>query len=188
VAADPAYDHESLLIARAQFSYGSCLLAVGRAQDAIAPLEAAARGYPGKADPYPRESNARLALGKAYALSGRFDEARRTLKNVLDEELGSRPASAPADRRIVLRAREHWGWFLLDRGEMQEAEMQFREVVALDQDRNVDATASAQAGLATLALRRNDVSAALVASAAALNIRDAMIDKYDRHLQARLWC
>ncbi len=188
VAADPTYENEHLQIARAQFSYGYCLLAVGRAQDAIVPLQAAVRGHLDSANQHSRETSARLALGKAFALSGRFDEARRILKDVLDEELRSDPASAPADRRIVLRAREQWGWFLIDRGEMHEAEMQFREVVALDHGHNFDATASAEAGLATVALRRDDASAALVASTAALNIRDAMIDKYDRRLEARLWC
>ena len=86
-----------------------------------------------------------------------------------------------------MNSRARWGLFLLEQGEPDEAERQFREVIAQDHGRNLDFTALAQGGLAQLALRRGDAAAALRASTEALRIIGTAGGSHNPANERHLW-
>jgi serine/threonine-protein kinase len=105
-------------------------------------------------------------LGDAYDLAGRSDDARRTLKTLLDEWI----TKGAADFYPVLSTRERWGRFLLGQGDLAGAEEQFDEVVAQAHGRRLTPIVLAHGGLARLALARGDVATAAAESDAAIDM------------------
>jgi serine/threonine-protein kinase len=163
--------------------YADRLSAEGRAAEAIPLLEAAQKFYlahPGV--PYELRRN-RLVLGDAYDRAGRSDDARAQLKTSLDE----RVAKDPPAHRTVLSARERWGRFLLEHGEVDGAEVEFREVLARAQDRTLEAIALAHAGMARLALAQGNARQAIDASRHAMEIFDRVTGVRDVRSQPYLW-
>ncbi len=146
--------------------YARCLVNEGRAQLAIPLLEAVREQYT-QGQLYEFDlRRVNLILGDAYDQAGRSDEARRTLKALLDEWLGK---GAP-DFYPVLGTRERWGRFLLTHGDPDGAEQQFNEVIAQAHGRKLTPVVLAHGGLARLALARGDVATASTESAAAADM------------------
>jgi eukaryotic-like serine/threonine-protein kinase len=146
--------------------YARCLANEGRAQLAIPLLEAVQQQYT-KGELYEFDlRRLNLILGDAYDQAGRSDEARRTLKALLDEWI----AKGAPDFYPLLGTRERWGRFLLGQGDLAGAEEQFNEVMAQAHARKLTPIALAQGGLASLAIARGDVPAAVAASVKAVDL------------------
>ncbi len=169
--------------AEAREWYGYCLAAEGRAFDAIEPLEYAERVYLAQ----PRFSydlpRVRLTLGDAYERAGRLDDARRTLYAALQQ----RAADGPADFQPLLAARERWGRYLLARGDLPGAEEQFREVIEQSGDRRLAHTALAHGGVALIAIARQELPLADLASRAAVDTIAAVEGFIDVRMEPYLW-
>jgi tetratricopeptide (TPR) repeat protein len=148
--------------------YAGCLSAEGHVQQAIPLLEASAHGYE-EVPEYDYEiPRIRLTLGDAYDRAGRTDDARRTLKFVLDD----RAARGPPDFQPLLAARERWGRFLLEQGDLAGAQAQFQEVIAQAHGHHWAHVALAYGDLARLAILRHDAAAAVEAAGTAVNLFD----------------
>src|SRR6185369_5259142 len=156
-------EKEAYHVARAQEVHCSCLTAQGRPREAIPLLEAVERQYLKR--PYSGVAidvaYVRQILGSAYDRGGRPGDARRVLKQALDEFAAYAAEIHAPDNARLMNSRARWGLFLLNQGEPEEAERQFREVIAQDHGRNLDFTALAHGGMAQLALQRGDAAAAL---------------------------
>jgi serine/threonine-protein kinase len=163
--------------------YASCLAAEGRASEAIPLLEAAQRVYIAKPSVNYELRRNRLILGDAYDRVGRIDDARTMIKASLDERI----EKESADARTLLDARERWGRFLLDRGETDAAEREFREVLAQQHGRPLVTAALAEGGLARVALAHNDLVAARDASQRAVDAFDHVIGRRDVRSGPYLW-
>ncbi|HTV52317.1 MAG TPA: serine/threonine-protein kinase, partial [Steroidobacteraceae bacterium] len=139
--------------------YAYCLLAEGRAAEAVPLLETAERSFlakPTQADDLPR---VRGRLGLAYEMLGRREDARHELHAVLDTYTSSRRPDSAA----VLRIRERWGNFLLEESDIAGAEAQFREVARWSKvhDQGQLYVALAEGGLARIDLLHQDAHAGL---------------------------
>ena len=146
--------------------YARCLVNEGRAQLAIPQLEAVQRQYM-QAQLYEFDlRRVNLILGDAYDQAGRADDARRTLKALLDEW----GAKGAPDFYPLLSTRERWGRFLLGQGDLAGAEEQFNEVIAQAHGRKLTPIALAHGGLARLALARGDLATAGAESATAVDM------------------
>ncbi|HEY6942200.1 tetratricopeptide repeat protein, partial [Dokdonella sp.] len=163
--------------------YASCLAAEGRAAEAIPLLEAALRTYLARPGVDYEVRRNRLILGDAYDRVGRIDDARATIKASLDERI----EKESADARTLLDARERWGRFLLDRGELDGAEREFREVLAQQHGRMLVTAALAEGGLARLALARGDATGALSASTRAVDAFEHVLGRRDVRSGPYLW-
>ncbi|MGN6518077.1 MAG: hypothetical protein ACTHK2_01480, partial [Dokdonella sp.] len=163
--------------------YASSLAAEGRAAEAIPILEAAQRAYLAKPGVDYELRRNRLILGDAYDRVGRTDQARAMIKASLDERI----EKESADARTVLDARERWGRFLLDRGEFDAAEREFREVLARQHGRRLVTAALAEGGLARLALARDDAAGALAASTRAVDAFEHVLGRRDVRSGPSLW-
>lgn len=95
-----------------QLVRGRALIATGRYEDALAPLQAAARARPG--------SEAQLALGELYLLLGRKREAAAQL-----EPLVAAASSGSGGEQLGLAARAAWRL-----GRYEEANTLFRDAAA----------------------------------------------------------
>jgi serine/threonine-protein kinase len=186
---DKPDEKEAYHVARAQEVRGSCLTAQGRPGDAIPILEAVERQYIER--PYigvPVDlASARQILGSAYARAGRRDDARRVLKQALDEFIAFAAEVGAPDNARLMNSRVRWGLFLLDQGDPEEAVRQFDEVIAQDHDRNLDFTALSHGGLAKLALLRGDAAAALRASTEALRVIGTASGSHNPRNERYLW-
>jgi serine/threonine-protein kinase len=146
--------------------YARCLVNEGRPQLAIPLLEAVREQYTqGQLYEFDLRRVSQI-LGDAYDLAGRSEDARRTLKTLLDEWI----AKGAADFYPVLSTRERWGRFLLGQGDLAGAGEQFNEVVAQAHGRKLSPIVLAHGGLARLALTRGDAAAALAESASAIDM------------------
>jgi len=146
--------------------YARCLVNEGRPQLAIPLLEAVQQQYT-KGELYEFDlRRVKQILGDAYDLAGRSDDARRTLKALLDEWI----TKGAADFYPVLSTRERWGRFLLGQGDLVGAQEQFDEVLSEAHGRKLTPIVLAHGGLARLALARGDISAALAESTAAIDL------------------
>ncbi len=146
--------------------YARCLVNEGRAQLAIPLLESVQQQYT-QGQLYEFDlRRVNLILGDAYDLAGRADDARRTLKALLDEWI----AKGAPDFYPLLSTRERWGRFLLAHGDPDGAKQQFDEVIAQAHGRRLAPVALAHGGLARLALERGDVATATSQSAAAVEL------------------
>jgi len=163
--------------------YASCLAAEGRAVEAIPLLEAAQRAYVARPGVDYELRRNRLILGDAYDRVGRFDDARAMIKASLDERI----EKESADARTLLDARERWGRFLLERGERDAAEREFREVLAQQHGRALVTGALAEGGLARLALARGDDAGALAASTRAVDAFEHVLGRRDVRSGPYLW-
>jgi tetratricopeptide (TPR) repeat protein len=163
--------------------YASCLAAEGRAAEAIPLLEAAQRVYIAKPGVDYELRRNRLILGDAYDRVGRSDEARTMLKASLDERI----AKESADARSLLDARERWGRFLLEHGDIEGAEREFREVLAQQRGRHLVSGAMADGGLARVALTRGGIDAAAASSERAVDAFEHLVGRRDVRSGPYLW-
>ena len=134
-------DHEAAVVRE---NYGGCLAAEGRPLAAIPLLETALRAYQVNSERFFDSVRARLLLGNAYDLVGRGEDARRTLKSVLEDRI----RVGPPDFQALLAARERWGRFLLTHGDANGARDQFLAILAQAHGRRLSHIALAQGGLA----------------------------------------
>jgi len=147
-----------------RLNYGDRLANEGRANEAIPYLESAVRAYQ-KQSAHPFQLRlARRYLGDAYARAGRRDEARKTLRQSLDEYLAQEPDSSQPQMVI----RETWGRLLLDEQKLDAARVQFATIIAAAEGRVLAHIALAHGGLARVALAKGDTATALGESKAAL--------------------
>ena len=163
--------------------HGSCLASEGRPLQAIPLLEGALKTYEVKRGFRFDSARARLALGNAYDLAGRESDARTMLKEVLEERI----RTMPADSQALLAARERWGRFLLTHADPDSANEQFLEVVAQDHGRRLSHVALAYGGLASVALRRNDIGAATDLARRAVELFDHVQGFRDVRMGPYLW-
>ncbi len=163
--------------------YAGCLAAEGRAREAIPLLEAAQRVYIEKPSVDYELRRNRLILGDAYDRVGRVDEARTMIKASLDERI----AKEAPDAHTVIDARERWGRFLIDQGDVGGAEDQLREVLAQTHGRKIVTAAVAEGDLARLAMMRNDLPAALSASAGAVQAFEHVMGRLDVRSGPMMW-
>lgn len=163
--------------------YAESLAAEGRPMQAIPLLESAAaqasRGEVDALDP----QRTQLALGDAYDRAGLWWKARETIKSSLEQRLQHEPAISPA----VAEARERWGRFLLDRGDVREAQAQFEAVLDQAGERNLERVVLAYGGLARVALARHDWDAALTASTHAVVGFENLVGARDVRTGPYLW-
>ena len=182
-------EKEAYHVARAQEVHGSCLTAQGRPREAIPLLEAVERQY--LARPYSGVAvdvaYVRQILGSAYDRAGRPGDARRVLKQALDEFVAYAAEIHAPDNVRLMNSRARWGLFLLNQGEEEEAERQFRDVIAQDHGRNLDFTALAHAGMAQLGLRHADAGAALRASTDALRVIGTATGSHNPSNERYVW-
>jgi|GEM_PF-658411 len=149
--------NEDSYAAYAREFYASCLAAEGRALEAIPLLEAAQKVYLEKPSVDYELRRNRLILGDAYARVGRIAEARTMIQASLDERIAK---DAP-DARSVLDARERWSRLLLEQGDFDAAQAQFREIDAQAHGRTTIVSALVDGDRARIALARNDTATAL---------------------------
>jgi tetratricopeptide (TPR) repeat protein len=172
-----------LVGARAKEAYGTCLLTEGNAAGAISLLQAAIREFAeAKVNPSSADQ-ARGLLGEAYDKVGRTKEARSLLKAAVDKYSLTLKAGDPR----LLKQREVWGSFLLEHGESQEAEQQFWEILKQSTDGMPSYVALSYGRLAQLAIKRNDLSAALDFSERAVNDFEHVTGFRDVRMGPQLW-
>jgi len=162
--------------------YGYCMAAEGRPQLAIEPLESAEHSWLATADADFNLRRVRIRLGDAYARLKRVDAAREKFRASLEDNL----AHSPLDSQPVFAIRERYGRFLLDQGELDDAEKQFRAVLELARDRRWTHIALVHGDMARLALARKDLPAAMSESARALELWDNKQGFYDIRMQPLL--
>ena len=163
--------------------YAACLVAEGRAQEAIPLLEASQQTYIAKPSVEYELRRVRLILGDAYDQVGRTDEARAMLKSSLDERI----AKDPPEGGTLRAARERWGRFLLTQNDSAGAEEQFRLVIAQEHDRKLAGFALAHGGMAKVYLERGDIANALNESRNAVEIFAQVTGRRDVRTGPYLW-
>jgi serine/threonine-protein kinase len=163
--------------------YGNCLAAEGRPLEALPLLEAAEQFYQRTAAFDFQLPRVRLALGDAYDRAGRKEEARRMLQAAFEHRVGT----SAADSQVVFAARERWGRFLLEQGDLAGAEEQFREVVRHAGDQKLSHVALAHGDLARLALARGDLAGARGSSEAAVTMYEEITGFRDVRMGPYLW-
>ena len=163
--------------------YAACLVAEGRAQEAIPLLEASQQTYIAKPSVEYELRRIRLILGDAYDQVGRTDEARAMLKSSLDERI----AKDPPDGGTVRAARERWGRFLFAHGDVAGAEEQFRLVLAAEHGRKFATFALAHGDLAKVYLERGDTANALSESRSAVESFAQVTGRRDVRAGPYLW-
>lgn len=167
--------------------YGDCLLAEGRAAEAIPLFEAGLRKFEER--PFAPDGPAwKGRLADAYDHVGRTAEARGLLKAAVEEVL----ASAGPPERFTLFARERWGRFLLGHArpgdaDFAAAEAEFLTVLEKAADRPWLESALAHAGLVRIAAARGDAGKALEQSRLALAALERVQELYDVRVQPQLW-
>ena len=162
--------------------YGERLAAEGRPVLALPLLEAAEREF----IQHPRDEfdvrRARLRLGDALDRLGRHADDRAKLSSALNDYVAH---SSPGDQPL-LAARERWGRFLLDRGEIDAAASQFEEIVRQANQRRLSHIALTHGDLARVALLRKDYKRALAESAIALDLWQHKQGFYDVRMEPYL--
>jgi len=163
--------------------YASCLVAEGRPLEAIPLLEAAEQFYT-TTRMYDFElPRVRATLGDAYDRVGRTADAARALKASLDQRVANSPPAA----HPVLAIRERWGRFLLEHGDIENAQAQFEEVLRRAEGRKLSHVALAHADLARIALERGDIQAAAIASARAVELWNDITGFRDVRMGPQIW-
>jgi hypothetical protein len=168
--------------------YAECLIAEGRAQDAIPLLEAAYQVYLKRPQDEYDVREARRKLGDAYDRAGRAADARTLLKASRDEYLAKEGPDSP----WTLRIRERWGRFLLDHSkpgdvDFTTAESEFAAVLKHISDRPLLEAALAHAGLARIMAASDDAEGARKESDLALGALEQVKGLYDLRVQSQLW-
>jgi tetratricopeptide (TPR) repeat protein len=163
--------------------YATCLTAEGRPREAIPLLEASLHAYLAKPSVEYELRRVRLSLGDAYDQAGRTDEARAMLKSSLDERI----AKDPPHGGTIRAARDRWGQFLLDHGDVAGAEEQFRLVIADEHEQRFATFALAHGGLARVDLQRGDTVGALRESGTAVEQFAKVTGRRDVRVGPYLW-
>jgi tetratricopeptide (TPR) repeat protein len=163
--------------------YADCLANEGRASAAIPLLEASLRTYIAKPSVEYELRRVRLSLGDAYDRVGRTDEARAMLKSTLDERI----AKDPPHGGTIRAARNRWGQFLLDHGDVAGAEEQFRLVIADEHEQRFASFALAHGGLARVDLQRGDTAGAMRESGTAVEQFEKVTGRRDVRAGPYLW-
>jgi serine/threonine-protein kinase len=162
--------------------FGERLAAEGRPASALPLLEAAE----GEFVQHPRDDfdlrRVRLRLGDALDRLGRHADARAKLSSALNDYIAH---SAPGDQPL-LAARERWGRFLLDQGEIDAATGQFEEVLRQANQRRLSHIALAHGDMARVALLRQDHVRALAQSTIALDLWEHRQGFYDVRMEPYL--
>ncbi|MGQ0619161.1 MAG: protein kinase domain-containing protein [Panacagrimonas sp.] len=168
---------------RVRRMYASCLVAEGHYLQALPLLEQSRAVYEQEAGNEIELARTRLALGQAYAHIDRHDEARVFLRSAWEGFLAQ---TGPASQD-TLHARARWAEFLLDRGEVEPAAAEFRAVAETAAAPISIGVAEAQAGLARIALMRDEIASALQWSGAAAATLDRVRALYDLRLRPPIW-
>jgi serine/threonine-protein kinase len=162
--------------------YGERLATEGRPALAVPLIESAEREFV----EHPRDEfdvrRARLRLGDALDRLGRHAEARVKLSSALNDYVAH---SSPGDQPLLV-ARERWGRFLLDRGEIDAAAGQFEEIIRQANQRQLSHIALAHGDLARVALLHKDHERALAESATALDLWQHKQGFYDVRMEPYL--
>ena len=162
--------------------YGERLATEGRPALAVPLIESAEREFV----EHPRDEfdvrRARLRLGDALDRLGRHTEARIKLSSALNDYVAH---SSPGDQPLLM-ARERWGRFLLDRGEIDSAAGQFEEIIRQANQRQLSHIALAHGNLARVALLHRDHERALAESATALDLWQHKQGFYDVRMEPYL--
>lgn len=156
-------------------TYGGRLAAEGRPELGIPLLEAAEQDYLARPFSDFDLRKIRRTLGDAYDRAGRSADARRALKASVDDYAANEPAESPP----LLTARERWGRFLLEQGDIAAAQAQFDAVLSQARGRKLSSIALAQGNLARIALARKNTAASLAFSADALKTWEQVSGSYD---------
>jgi hypothetical protein len=172
----------------ARETYAECLVAEGRAHEAIPLLETAHQTYLKRPQYEYDVREVRRKLGDAYDRAGRAADARTLIKASRDEYLAKEGPDSP----WTLRIRERWGRFLLDHStpgdaDFATAESEFREVLEKTADRPLLESALAHAGLARIVAARGDAEGARKQSDLALATLERVQGLYDLRVQSQLW-
>ena len=144
--------------------YGQRLAAQGDMARALPWLEAEERFQARRPDAPFALRLARLNLGDAYAGLERPVDARRLIGAAYADYV----AHDTEQSRGRMAATERWARLLLDEGQAADARRLFSAVVSADAGRQLAPAVAAEAGLARVALAVGDKSAALQASAEAM--------------------
>jgi eukaryotic-like serine/threonine-protein kinase len=169
--------------ANARELYAERLSAEGRAAEAVPWLERVEAIYQERPAREFDLRRLRQTLGDAYDRAGRTADARRALLAARDERMQKDAPGSIA----VLGVRERWARFLLDRGDIQGALAELREVVRLGGGKALAPLALAHSDLARLAIARNDGAAALAESKAALAALEGDKGLYDVRIGPVIW-
>jgi eukaryotic-like serine/threonine-protein kinase len=172
----------------ARETYAECLVAEGRAREAIPLLEAAHHIYMKRPQYEYDVREVRRKLGDAYDRAGRADDARAALQTSRDEYVASEGPDSP----WTLRIRERWARFLLDHSkpgdvDFTAAEAEFRAVLDKTGERPLLESALARAGLARIDAARGDAHSARKQSDLALAALGRVQGLYDLRVQSQLW-
>lgn len=124
-----------------------------------------------------------LLLGDAYDRGGLHAKAGDAIKAGLEQRLGEEPSDSGA----IGIARERWGRFLLEQGDLERAEEQFDQVLVLAGGRNIEMAVLAYGGLARMAQARQDWESALAASTHAVVGFENLVGRHDVRTGPRLW-
>jgi eukaryotic-like serine/threonine-protein kinase len=129
------------------------------------------------------ELRVRALLAQAYARTDHAKEARRGLYEVLN----TLSATLKPDNPRVLNARQAWGAFLLDQGEVDEAARQFDEVLNRSSNSTTSVVALALGGRAQIAIARHQVAVALTSSLQAVDTFDRVTGFRDVRVGSGVW-
>lgn len=183
----PADDRYALESAAVHEIYGERVSSEGRPELGIPHLETAAAVYARQSSHAFKLRLVRRFLGEAYARAGRDADAGRMLKAALDDYLQQQSDSD----QPVMAIRESWGRWLLERGRLDEAKIQFDTVVAHADGRALAHVALAHGGLARIALAEARTADALRESGAAMagwkavtGFRDVRMGPYLQRIHA----
>ncbi|HEY0801844.1 MAG TPA: protein kinase, partial [Steroidobacteraceae bacterium] len=174
---------EEQAAARVNEVYGSALLADGLAGTAVPVFKIALAEFAEAKQDSSSELRVRGLLAQAYARLGRVTEARSGLQEVL-HTLSS--TLKPSDAR-VLNARQVWGAFLLDQGQLSEAEQHFDEVLKSAPEATAAVVALSLGGKAQIAIARHQTAAALTLSLNAIDGCERVVGFRDVRMAPRLW-
>lgn len=172
----------------ARYVYAQCLVAEGRAREAIPLLEAAYSVYVARPMSDYGVREIRGELGDAYERVGRREQARALLKDSLDEYV----LKEGVNSEYTLRSRIRWSQLLLDDAEaggkgFAESEAQMHAVIEAAGTRAWIEPVQAHEGLARVALARGDTQVALRESRLALDVLDHVQGLYDIRVQPQAW-
>jgi serine/threonine-protein kinase len=162
--------------------YGRCLASDGQGARSIELLEQARALFTTSAMHPPDAALLQIDLGSAYEAGGRTDQAREAyLRAIRTLETQRAPPSWQAS------AHERWGRFLLSQGDANGAKPQFEETLRLSEGHVTQAAVFAHAGLAKLAVMRDDAPAALDVSSEAMRELGRLEEFSDIRIQPYVW-
>ena len=173
---------DAMEAARVLSKYGYCLAIDGQGARAV-PLLEQAQVLLMQAAPHPFDiGQLQLYLGTGYEAAGRMADARRAFTAALTE-WGER--GAPGSK--MAGALDRWGHFLLSQSDLSGAATAFTEALQMSAGHATASAVLAKAGLAAIALSRNDAQAALSTSQGAVDMLNHIEGYYDIRIQPYAW-